>query len=410
MSAADKPDEPIEPERVGRLAQRDRLDRLPLFGAQPLGSAPCLGCQALIPRDLSLCFYCGHPARPLTRPRPMLLVIDAVHDPDTRAELLRVLGAAAPGLDGATLASALGEPPAVFAADAAPELMEVACARLQELGVVAWYEPLETTSAPLMREVFEAALRERALVKRAAAAAALLAALALWSPVVGLPALMVAALALYARQRVAYVRRYHVMPLRMLDELSGLGARAAHVTRALKALHDETARHQLTACLISYHAIWRQLTAADPMQRRLLGRLRADLADLLDQLLDACIRYGELQAFAASHDLAQLDAQLAALEAAMPEDPRALELRQRQLAQRRQQRATLARVLDGLPLMREQLGAMAASLEALRARTIALTLRRSGAQDEDADLSALLFDLDEEVEIFEQTVTAISAR
>jgi hypothetical protein len=398
----------LVPERVGRLAQRDHLDRLPSFTPHPVGSMPCHACGAQVPRDLSVCVYCGQPGRTLATPRAQLLIIDAVPDPDIRADLMRLLPMAGVPLPPDELAHALTEPPAVFSFHAAPEQSNALLARLSEVGVRAWLSPASTPGVSLTREIFESALRDRASLRSWLATLAICALITFFAPVLGVLISAAALTFLYARQHAAYLRRYTFDPTRLLDAMTGLGELAPRVTRALGALQDEDARLQLTACLISYYAIWRQLASADPVQRRLLGRLREDLDDLLRQLLDACERYGALDAYARAHDLSALDALIAQLAADLPQDPRALELRQRQLDQRRQQRDALVHILDAIPLLREQLGAMAASLEALRARTVSLTLRRAAADAEDSQISSLLFDLDSEIETFEQTVDALA--
>lgn len=404
---------PPELERVGRLAQRDHLASLPAFAPHPFGSLRCDACGAQLPADLTVCFSCGHAARPLTRPSPHLLIIGAISDPDAMAHVSRVLIAAQLRISPAELHGALSEPPAVFICDAAPEQLHAICASLELAGVAASASRADTRGldAPgvsIMREVLESVWRDAATRRQWAVILALGALLTFYAPLFGGLVLVAAAIALYMREAARYMRRHSVEPLRLLDELSGLGEHAPRVSRALGALRDDPSRRQLTACLISYHAIRRHIASTDPVQRRLLSRLRLDLDDLLRQLLDACTRYGELSAYAASYDLAALDGQLAQLEEAPPVDPRALELRQRQLTQRRAQRDTLAQVIEQLPLLREQLGAMAAALEALRARTVSLTLRRATADAEDSELAHLLFDLDEEVEVFEHTIASLA--
>ncbi|CAN0536663.1 unnamed protein product [Laminaria digitata] len=143
--------------------------------------------------------------------------------------------------------------------------------------------------------------------------------------------------------------------------------------------------------------------------RPLLGGLRENLRELIHQILDACIRYGELHAFAATNDLEAMRAELARLDEQLlsTKDAAARKILHRQLEQRHKQLTTASEVSASLAPVRERLRAMCASLETLRARVVAMTLAKQSTRHDESLVQQIILELDDEMAIFEDALAEV---
>ncbi len=402
-SSADAPPA-LELEEVGRWAQRQRAQARPRFQPHFTASLRCRACHAQVPADLTFCVYCGAAPGYSADARPQLMAIAQVQDPDVFSEVVDLLIQSNSGLDAREVWSALAQPPAVFLFNGQDEHAQALVDRLGELGVVASITHPEDATSLMPREIIESVLRRRRdLTLWLALLASVVGLMFLsWKLAALLLILAAPALATYHARR--FSQRYAIDVVQILNALTGLdSALATRCQAALRALSEQPeVRDLLTVCLMEYYAIWRHLAAARPELRRLLGPLKGGLDDLLANLADGCARYAQIAHYVASVDAPKLSAQIAALEADPDHDARTLRARL-------EQQQTLERAALALPALKRRLGAMAASLEALRARVMAMTLSRASVEAGEGAIFDLLSALDDEVVIFEQTLDTVNA-
>ena len=406
-------DEDVELElaEVGRIAQRRQREHSRRFQPHHTRGLRCDGCGAQVPADLTFCVYCGAPPRFGGGMRGQVLVVDEIEDPDILGELADLLGASNDALSARELRLALSQPPAVFYLRARDEHAEALVDRLGELGVRASIRSDRDDDVPMTQEIAEAVVRDRRALAMWAALIAIHAALAVLLGWFAL-ALLVASMAAFGyMQWRAYQVRYELDAERILNALTGMdAAMIQRARRGLESIEDEQVRELLTVCLMEYYAIWRQLQAAPPSMRRLLGQVKLNLDDLLEHLLEACQRYAELDHFLRAHPPEELQARVEALDARLLQAPdaRTRDLISRELEQRHRQLRTASEIAEALGPMAQRLDAMCASMEALRARLVSMTLTRSASAHEEALIDEIMLDLDSEVGIFEQTLAEIS--
>ena len=125
--------------------------------------------------------------------------------------------------------------------------------------------------------------------------------------------------------------------------------------------------------------------------------------------LDACLRYSDLHGYLKLQDLDKLEQEIADLDRQLleTEDPKAREMMRRRLGQRHKQLLSAREVSDAMPVFKERLRAMCASLETLRARVISMTLTQTSSAADEALVQQVILELDDEMLVFEQTLAEV---
>ena len=401
----------LELESVGRIAQRERIDALAKFQPHHTSSLRCDRCGAEIPGDLTFCVYCATPPNFRAAAHGQLLVIDKIEDEDILQEVAQMLGSSNDTLDPKELEDALRQPPGVFYFPAVDEHAEVLVDRLGELGVRARLSHEEAGDVGMIREVFESVARSNRAI------GAFIAVFAFWTAlafVVKVPfaiaGILISTFLLLFYQRWQFAKRYELDVEKLLNTMTGMTPDIKQrATKGLSSLEDEEVKQLLTLCLIEYYAIWRQLSAAPPSMRPLLGGLRENLQELIHQSLDACLRYSDLHGYLKLQDLDKLEQEIADLDRQLleTEDPKAREMMRRRLGQRHKQLLSAREVSDAMPVFKERLRAMCASLETLRARVISMTLTQTSSAADEALVQQVILELDDEMLVFEQTLAEV---
>ena len=398
----------LELQVVGRYATQQQIDARPRFQPHHTASLRCQLCHAQIPADLTFCVYCGGEPGYAGAARQQTMIVHDIADPDLFSEVADMLIASNQTLNPRELRSALAQPPAVFFFSGQDEHARALVDRLGELGVQATISRHTLEGSDLTREVFESILRHKPsqIVWGVWAVASLvLGFFAPWwmSAVISGATFM----ALAQRQRDMFLARYEIQVVPILNALTGLDAKLVEASkRALATMTRQQTKELLTLCLIEYYAIWRQLASAPPTVRRILTSLRQSLDELMHQIVGVCQHVAQIENYLSHIRRDEVEAALARLDARLlhesePSNRRAIAL---ELEQRHKQQHMLDQCERASPIFEQRLRAMSASLEALRARVVAVTMTQHRAHDEELVLSQILLELDQEVTVFEQTI------
>ena len=403
--------EELELELVGRMAQRESLDNAPKFHPHHTSSLRCHACSAEVPSDMTFCVYCAAPPSSLTSARGQVLVIEEITQESLLDELAEMLAASSPTLGLAEVRSALLEPPGVFFFPARDEYAQALVSRLAEIGVRASLSHQHSAEVGMVREVFESVLRDRRALGIAAFLLCAWAALAIvLSPLFCMAGIVLTLLALGAIQYRRFETRYELDVDSALNGMTGMTSDIKErAQRGLVSVQDKEVRQLLTLCLIEYYAIWRQLASAPPAMRPLLGELRKNLHELVHQILDACLRYGELHSYAAMHDLEELEREASKLgeQLLALEDAESRRMLRRQIDQRERKLLSLREVHARMPPFKQRLQAMCSSLESLRARVVSMTLATHISSSDEVLVQQVMLELDDEFAVFEQTLAEV---
>ncbi len=401
----------LELQDVGRIAQRKHIDATAKFQPHHTSSLRCDRCGAEIPGDLTFCVHCATAPKFRASSRGQLLVIDAIEDEDILREVAHLLGSSNDALVPTEIEHALRQPPGVFFFPAVDEHAQVLVDRLGELGVRARLSHEESGDVSMLREVFESFARSNRAIDT------FLAALCFWTALaffIKVPAAIIGILAttfaLVFYQRKQFARRYELDVEKLLNSMTGMTPDIKQrAIKGLTSLRDDGVKQLLTLCLIEYYAIWRQLSAAPPSMRPLLGGLRENLQELINQILDACLRFGELHGYLQLHDLSALEKEIEDLDQQLltTQDPTTREMMHRRLNQRHKQVLSAQEVRAALPGFKERLRAMCASLETLRARVVSMTLAQTSSDADEALVQQVILELDDEMHVFEQTLAEV---
>ena len=406
-------DEEVELElaEVGRIAQRHERERRPKFQPHSTQSLRCEHCAAQVPADLTFCVYCGGEPRFSHRARWQLLIVDRVEQSEVLEELTEILKASNDKLELREVRHALGQPPAVFYFEGRDEHAGALVDRLGELGVRARTSTADDPQVSMNREVAESILRDPRAMGMWLFAVTGVAALGFIIPVpIAMLIGLSMALGLVWFQSGKYRERYELDVVRVLNALTGMDQAMIQAARkALASVQDEEVKQTLTVCLMEYYAIWRQLSAAAPQVRQMLGGVKDDLDDLLAQIIDTCLQFAELHNYASTYPAEEVRAEIARLDARFvrSQDARERGALGRQLEQRHKQLLVIEEVASKIGPFRARLGAMCASMESLRARVVSMSLANKVSRDDEALVSEIMLGLDEELTVFEEAVAEV---
>lgn len=402
----------LELQVVGRYATQRQAQERPRFQPHHTASLRCQSCQAQIPADLTFCVYCGGEPGYVGAMRSQTMIIHDIEDPDIFSEIVEMILKSNKSLDPREVWSALAQPPGVFFFDGQDEHALALVDRFAELGVRATITRHELTSVSIRREVVESILRHRpsqlAWLSWIALSALLIGLLPWW---VGLLLSMGLFLVLWQRQQNMFSERYEIEVVPILNSLTGMTPEIVKMSaQALKSIETQEARDLLTLCLMEYYAIWRHLASASPAVRRLLISLRDSLNDLMSQIVESCLHYAQLEQYLKQSDPLSIERSIAQLEQELLacDEPDQQRYIQHQLEQRTQQLYTANQCQEVLPVFKQRLSAMSASLEGLRARVVSVTMNRQNVEAEEQTMTQILRELDDEVGVFEQTLQELA--
>lgn len=401
----------LELAEVGRIAQRHERERRPKFQPHSTQSLRCERCAAQVPADLTFCVYCGSEPRFSHRARWQLLVVDRVEQPEVLEELTEILGASNDRLELREVRHALGQPPAVFFFEGRDEHAGALVDRLGELGVRAWTSFADDPQVSMNRELVESIFRDPRAIGMWLIAIVGVAALCFVLPA-SIAALVGLSLAmgLVWFQSGKYRERYELDVVRVLNALTGMDAAMIQSARgALASVQDDEVKQILTVCLMEYYAIWRQLSAAAPQVRLMLGRVKEELDDLLAQIIETCSQFAELHNYASTYPAEHVRAEIERLDRlfVQSQGPQARAGLERQLEQRHKQLLVSEEVAAKVEPCRDRLRAMCASMESLRARVVSMSLANKVSRDDEVLVSEIMLGLDEELTVFEETVAEV---
>ncbi len=402
-------DEELELEDVGRLAQRNRLEARPSFQVAFTQSLRCDHCSAQIPADLTFCVHCGASPRFLAAMQWHLLVVDRIDEPRVLDELTVILEQANEHLSAKELRHALSQPPAVFYFYGRDEHASVFVTRLYELGIRAYTTPASRPDVPMAREVAESILRNPWAISVWVVSIVVWVIAALFiNPVYALAGgILTLAVVLYGQSSQFRVR-YELDVAHVLNALTGFDATMiTQASQTLAKLEDDSVREILTVSLMEYYAIWRKLSAAPIAVRPVLSTVKANLDDLMIQILGSCARYSEIYEYAMRHSPEQLEVRMHKMQQAIQSatDRQQADHLQLQYQELGRQYEVSCQAQDVLEKFKFKLEAMWLSLESLRSRVSAMTMNHtigSGTRgDHDAQVQQIMLDLDAELEACE---------
>ena len=358
-------------------------------------AARCASCGKPILPALSFCVHCGGPLRQVTEPRDLLLELHAFQDEDARRRLQAWLLDAAP--DRPLAARALQQAPARFLLRVDEARADDLSAIFSELGVSASLSSLpEISSTSWFSEGLSALWASpTARVWTVLAACGALALVSLHSACWLAPAFMALAVAAgLAAQRAQ--RHPRLEPARLLPHLSGLShTHAARAQRLLQALRDPSARASLTGTLSNHHA----LTSLSRSTSARWGSAFVDPSEALNralqQYLDTCERFVEVEGYLDTPSPADLDAQL---------DAARLASNGRAVAQLSEQRKVVADLASARDSLHAQLLQMSSTVEHLRARLLALSVRSPAPGASSVHPDAAMENLQQDLQVLEEVV------
>ena len=407
-------DHGLELAEVGRLAERHERERRPTFHIARTQSLRCEECAAQIPADLTFCVHCGATPRFMAAMTWHRLVVERVERREVLNELAEIIGRGNQALSPKELAHALSQPPAVFYFYGRSEHAEALTDRLFESGITAHASPTRQPSEVSMtREVAESIVRNPVYLSGWVIAASIWAIVAI-SGAVGWAALgaILTFFALGSLQAARYKKRYEFRAAEVLNALTGFDAvLAQQAAHTLKRLEDQRINELLSVALMEYYAIWRHVSAAPPPVRPLLSEVKEHLDDLLVQIIGSCAKYAELHAYASRHNAEALAERLEALgsSSAPPDQASAASLNAHREELHRQVE-TAHQAAAVLTPFASRLERMLATLETLRARVVAITLRAArhdAPSAHDEEMRLIMLDLDAELLAVEDVLDVV---
>ncbi len=369
----------------------------------------CDACGHPCPPDFTFCVHCGGNPRAPQSIYTYTIVIKEVDNPAARDAVAEIITEASHDLQLAEVSKILDELPAVFNVHERKDRIGAVLTRFAELGVYGKAFNVQDPSIPWISETFETILRDpKILVLALAAIAASVASLVF----VGWGLFFVSLLALFGLfyYRLTWFRgRYEFDVNRVLDRCSGFDGIRSDAVDRLSRIQDDDVRGQLTICLMEYYALHTQFRAYESEYGDVLLRSDHALRELMEQILSVSGKFADLEFHLAGIEPAALNQRAAALQQKLESaGPTEADLIQKELATLNKERQQYGQMKDLMQQFRQRMRALASAMEALRVR-VASVRRERDARFEEIPMEAILRELDDELEVFEQTVHALEA-
>lgn len=368
----------------------------------------CDSCGRPVPPDFTFCVHCGGVPHSPAQLSTWTIVVKELDGDEARETAVRVVMEGGQDLGLEELRGMFRQLPAIVNTTARRDQVAALVARLAEQGIYAKSFPVDDPSIPWIRETIES------IVRRPAALATLAA-------LVGISALLwvnlsvaigvffgLASLAMFGGRAFRhYTDRYTVDVHRMLEAVTGFDHDLAdEASGLLRRLRDTEVRGYLTICLMEYYTLLQQFRGhAAEGYGGALSRASGALEALMGQILRVCGKYARLHDHLASTEPAAIEARLAEIEQErVGVDATTRKLLDGEATYLRDQLADLAKMAALQRSFHARLGALTTSMESLRARVASLRVRTVAVTDWEAvSLEDVLAELDDELEVFEQT-------
>ncbi len=378
---------------------------------QPVGFSyfnHCEDCAQGMPPDFTFCVHCGGAPRSSSPLRTYTIVIAKLSDDRALEAGTELLTAAGNGLEPTEIERLFADLPVVFNVTARRDQTAALTAKMAEIGIAARGFSVDDPSVPWIRETAESLLRDTR--KFGLTVAVVLAGMGLaWfvSPF-WLLAAVGAMTALFVRELNWYRERYHLQLDVLLQNLTGFDPDTAAVAReTLRLMSDREARGSVTVCLMEYYSLTQQFRAQGAIYGPVLQRTAEALEELMASVLVLAHRYAKLDDFLRANPPAALRQRLDELEARATTDRDAQAMNDAEAKSLTDQLASMQKMEATRGAFRERLAALARSMESMRTRFAAVRAQPSDDALRSLDFDAALKELDEEFEVFEETLAVV---
>lgn len=367
----------------------------------------CESCGSPCPPDMTFCAHCGGRPKGTGLPQIYSLVIKEFKDQASLMAAAEMITEAGDGLRLNEVVGMLKQQPAVFNFTTYRERATALVQRLAEHGVYSKTFAIDDPGIPWLSETIESIVRdfkELAIFGGVILATVAVAAFVGWF---GIIAGVVGIGVLFHRRMNWYREHYHINSQILLDRMVGFEEGRAEVAQTvLHRMRDTELRNILSVCLMEYYALHKMFRDHEAVWSEVLMPSDHALKELIDQILASAQKYEELSRTLNLVEPAEVRERLVRLRQQMEQ---ADSTTQRLLADEERH---LQKTLDQatrLPEIRTHFGdrlrAMSSSLEAMRQRLT--TMFASNQMIDEIPMEAIIRELDEELEIFEETFEAM---
>lgn len=367
----------------------------------------CESCGSPCPPDLTFCTQCGGRPKGTGLPQIYSLVIKDFKDDASLMAAAEMITEAGAGLGLNEVVAMLKQPPAVFNFSTYRERAAAVVQRLAEHGVYSKTFVIDDPGIPWLSETVETILRDvtqLAIFGGVILGTIVLAAIIGWF---GIFLGVVAVGVMFHRRMNWYRERYVINSQTLLDRVVGFEEGRAEVAQSvLQRMRDRELRNTLSICLMEYYALHKMFRDHEAVWSEVLMPSDHALKELIDQILTSSGKFEDLTRTLGTVEPAELRERLVRIAQQMSG---ADSTTQKILSDEQRHLEKMLDLAARLPEIRAHFGdrlrAMASSLEAMRQRLS--TMFASNQMIDDIPMEAIIRELDEELEIFEETFEAM---